>query len=177
MKTAELHSGPSDGRRTVRRRQPVTPSGFSTLYHDEFVPMVRLAVLLTGNQEVAADVVQDAFVRLHLKWASVNNPVAYLRTSVVNGVRSYHRRRLRRREVSLTDQTDGREQAVRHHFDDAFDHTLATLQVLSPRERACVVLKFYLGLPEREIASTVRCRPGSVGPTLQRAMHKLKSHQ
>ena len=57
------------------------------------------------------------------------------------------------------------------------DHTLATLDRLNHRERACIVLKYYEDLTEREIAAVVGCRPGSVGPTLHRALAKLRDAQ
>lgn len=145
-----------------------TPVTFSVLYEAEFLPLVRLATLLTGRVEVARDIVQDAFVRLHVKWATVRNPPAYVRRSVVNGCRSFHRREGRRR---------GRAVAGEPAVGLDVDHTFSTLAALSPKQRAMVVLKYYEGRSEREIAEIVRCRPGSVGPTLQRALATLRGVQ
>lgn len=145
-----------------------TPVTFSELYFNEFVPLVRLATLMTGRQEAARDIAQDAFVKLHVKWSTVHNPAAYVRRSVVNGCKSYHRREgRRRRDDSLADQAAQLE----------IDHTLSTLGVLNHRERAIVILKFYEQRSEAEIADIVGCRPGSVGPTLQRALTKLRDNQ
>jgi hypothetical protein len=63
------------------------------LYRQEYAPMVRLAHLITGSNEVAEDVVQDAFVRMYRNWDRADQPGAYLRTIVVNGCRTWHRRR------------------------------------------------------------------------------------
>lgn len=145
-----------------------TPVTFSELYSHEFVSLVRLATLMTSRPEVARDIVQDAFVKLHVKWAMVDNPAAYVRRSVVNGCKSFHRREgRRRRDDSLADQVA--------HLD--IDHTLATLDCLNHRQRAMVVLRFYEDCTEAEIADIVGCRPGSVGPTLQRALGKLRDNQ
>lgn len=145
-----------------------TPVTFSELYSDEFVPLVRLAVLMTGRSEVARDIVQDSFVKLHVKWSTVVNPAAYVRRSVVNGCRSHHRSEGRRRRVdSLADQAVQLE----------VDHTFATLDSLNHRQRAVVILKYYEGRTEAEIADIVGCRPGSVGPTLQRALTRLRDIQ
>lgn len=149
--------------------EAATPVTFSALYEEQFLPLVRLATLLTGRVEVARDLVQDAFVQLHVRWTTVRDPLAYVRRSVVNGCRSHHRARWRRNEVVLAD-TD-RPTA----FD--VDHTLTTLGVLNARERACIVLKYYEDRTEREIAELVGCRPGSVGPTLNRALAKLRDAQ
>jgi len=145
-----------------------TPVTFSDLYSEEFVPLVRLATLMTGRPEVARDIVQDSFVRLHVKWSTVDKPAAYVRRSVVNGCRSYHRSQGRRRR-------DDRlaEQAVQL----GVDHTFATLDSLNHRQRAVVILKYYEGRTELEIADIVGCRPGSVGPTLQRALARLRDIQ
>ena len=145
-----------------------TPVPFNELYAAEFIPLVRLATLMTGQPELARDVVQDAFVKLLVKWSTVRHPSAYVRRSVVNGCRSHHRREGRRqRDDSLGDRS-----APFH-----VDHTLATLAVLSHKQRAIVILKYYEDRSEAEIADIVGCRPGSVGPTLQRALSKLRATQ
>lgn len=68
------------------------------LYRSEYLPMVRLAHLITGSNEVAEDVVQDAFVKMHRSWDRADRPGAYLRTIVVNGCNTWHRRRRMERE-------------------------------------------------------------------------------
>lgn len=146
---------------------------FSDLYRAEFLPLVRLATLLIGRPEAARDVVQDAFVGLHVRWSTVRDPLAYVRRSVVNGCRSHHRAGARRPQVPLGDHEPPTSLAA----DDQVDHTLATLDRLSPRERACVVLKFYEDRTETEIAALVGCRPGSVGPTVHRALAKLRNEE
>lgn len=152
----------------IEARQP-TPVTFSELYERDFLPLVRLATLMTGRVEAARDIVQDAFVKLHVRWATVRNPPAYVRTAVVNGCRSYHRREGRRRRDVEERSLAGADDAA-----PAVDHTLALLDVLTHRQRAVVVLKFYADMTEREIADAVGCRPGSVGPTLQRALAVLR---
>jgi RNA polymerase sigma factor (sigma-70 family) len=149
-----------------------SPVSFADLYTAEFPRLVRLATLLTGRPEAARDVVQDAFVKLHLKWAGVREPAAYVRRSVINGSRSHHRQAARdaARAVRASSGTDSVAAL-------GVDHTIATLAALSHRERAVVVLKFYEQRSEAEIAELVGCRPGSVGPTVQRALAKLRALQ
>ena len=138
---------------------------FTELYAREFQPLVRLATLMTGRVEIARDVVQEAFVKLHVKWPGVRDPAAYVRRSVVNGCRSHHRwERLRR----------GRTATGEPSVDLAVDHTLAALERLPHRQRAALVMKFYEGRTEREIAEALGCRPGSVGPMVQRALERMR---
>jgi RNA polymerase sigma factor (sigma-70 family) len=138
---------------------------FTELYAREFQPLVRLATLMTGRVETARDVVQEAFVKLHVKWPGVRDPAAYVRRSVVNGCRSHHRWERRRR---------GRPASAEPSVDLAVDHTLAALERLPHRQRAALVMKFYEGRTEREIADALGCRPGSVGPMVQRALERMR---
>lgn len=71
----------------------------SALYEAHALALVRLAVLMTGDQATAEDVVQDAFLGLYRRWRSLQDAdkaLGYLRTSVLNGCRSLHRTRFRR---------------------------------------------------------------------------------
>jgi DNA-directed RNA polymerase specialized sigma24 family protein len=70
---------------------------FEDLYGALYEPMARLAYLLTGSGSAAEDLVQDCFAGLHQHWFRVRRPAAYLRTSVVNACRAFHRRRRRER--------------------------------------------------------------------------------
>lgn len=166
MEEIEVIPGPATG--TEVALTAPAPLTFSELYEREFLPLVKMATLMTGRVETARDIVQDAFVKLHVKWSTVRDPLPYVRRSVMNGCRSYHRREgRRRRDESLADQ------AV--HLD--VDLTMATLRALSHKQRAMVILKFYEQCSEAEIAEIVGCRPGSVGPTIHRALATLRTVQ
>lgn len=139
---------------------------FDDLYATQFLPMVRLATLMSGRVEVARDVVQDAFVGLHVRWAHVGQPAAYLRRSVVNGCRSVARWERRRSGRPVDDEP----------WADA--DTLELLDVLSTlphRQRAALVLRYYEGRTEAEIAELLGCRPGSVGPLITRGIQALRT--
>jgi RNA polymerase sigma-70 factor (sigma-E family) len=141
-------------------------SDFESLYTSLYSPLVRLA-RLSADTVPAEEIVQDAFVQLYRRWTSVREPAAYLRIAVVNGCRSWGRRRglhgrqrpQRRPELVL----EGDALAVRE-----------ALRVLSPRQRAAVVLRYFEDLPEAEIAHVLGCRPGTVKSLLSRSMTKLK---
>ncbi len=140
---------------------------FEALYGDQFLPMVRLATLMCGRVEVARDIVQDAFVRLHVKWAGVDQPKAYLRRSVVNGCRSRARwERLRRGRVA-------RNVPTTHQQPEELNDVLA---LLTPRQRAAIVLRFYEQRNEAEIADLIGCRPGTVGSLISRGLATMKQH-
>lgn len=149
---------------------PATVS-LDALYRTHYAPMVRLAHLITGSNEVAEDLVQEAFVRLHgHDVAALGNPAGYLRTSVVNRCRSWQRRAVleRRHESSGRVDPSAAVQPVE------VDETLAALARLRPRQRAALVLRFYADLPEAEIAATLGCRPGTVKSLISRGLAELK---
>lgn len=145
---------------------------FASFYDDQFLAMVRLATLTIGQPEVARDIVQDAFVGLHDRWDRVEFPKAYLRRSVINGCRSRMRwERIRRPLASSTTGLDPGDRPV----DQVVDEMTDVLALLSVRQRAAVILKFYEQRTEAEIAHAIGCRPGSVGPLVSRALTKLRS--
>ncbi len=69
--------------------------GFEAVYEAERLPLLRLAFALTGHWAVAEDLTQEAFLRLHQRWARVSRydrPGAWLRRVLVNLVTSRARR-------------------------------------------------------------------------------------
>ncbi|HQV57078.1 MAG TPA: SigE family RNA polymerase sigma factor [Ilumatobacteraceae bacterium] len=142
---------------------------FEALYASHFVEMVRLATLLVGQPEAARDIVQDAFVAMHPKWFALDHPAAYLRTSVVNRSRSFHRKQ-RSRRAAIERQQAG----LQTTSELAVDHTIEALAVLPYRQRAAIVLRFYEQRSEAEIATALGCRPGTVGPLISRGLARLR---
>lgn len=135
------------------------------LYEQEYRGLVRLAFLLVDTDAEAEEVVQEAFAKLLVRWASVRNPGAYLRRSVLNGCRDLQRRRAIRRAHPAEPEV-----AV----DAAADHVLDAVRALPPRKRAVVVLRFYEDLTIDQIADVLRTRPGTVKSLLHRALKDLE---
>lgn len=143
------------------------PASLRALYEQEYRAMLRVATLLVGSVPSAEDIVQDAFVRVHDKWATVREPAAYLRTTVVNGCRSQQRRDIRARHAARRMHA---EEAVVAEVDELGD----ALAALSHRQRSAVVLRYYLDLSEADIAATLGCRPGTVKGLLHRGVAQLR---
>lgn len=149
---------------------PDVRDDFETVYAEHFAPMVRLAYVTTGSVPAAEDVVQEVFIAF-LGRADVREPAAWLRRAVISRCTSWvRRRRLERRhaiERSLEEYTPIGPEAV------AVRNGLARLR---PRHRAAVFLRYYLDLPESEIADALGCRPGTVKSLLHRAHTALREH-
>jgi RNA polymerase sigma-70 factor (sigma-E family) len=148
------------------------------LYREHGLGLIRFALMLTGDQQTAEDVVQDAFLGLHRNWDQVRDPaslLAYLRTAVVNGARAVHRRRGR---VRAWLHLVSREQLVWSAEAAAIDgedrRELLTAVARLPRhQREVLALKFFLDLPEAEIAQTLRISRGTVSSRTARALATL----
>ncbi len=143
------------------------------LHREHYPSLVRLACLLLDEQGAGEEVVQEAFVRVHQSWVRVENPLTYLRATVMNLARSRMRRRLvARRRV---------EPAVRPAM-SAEEHTLLladqqevldAVRALPRRQRECLVLRYYVELSETEIASTLGISNGSVKSHSSRGLAAL----
>jgi RNA polymerase sigma-70 factor (sigma-E family) len=150
----------------------------ATLHRDHYSPMVRLAVVVLGDVGLAEQVVQDAFVKLQVRWGGIRDveaAPAYLRSAVLNGARSQLRRHkvrdrfARRRTVDPAVTTPEASALVR----DDQDRMVRALRQLSDRQREALTLRYYLDLPEAEIAATMGVSPGSVKTHLHRGLANL----
>ena len=139
---------------------------FVPFYERSLQPMVRLAHLLTGGSPAAEELVQEAFISVHHRWASIEHPAAYLRTAVVHGAASHRRRAALERRKGL----EHRAEAVEAPADELRD----AVARLPYRQRAAVVLRYYADLPEVEIAAALGCRVPAVKSLLHRALGQLR---
>jgi RNA polymerase sigma factor (sigma-70 family) len=126
---------------------------------------VRLATLLAGSADVAPDLVQDCFLRLHGRWTSVRDPLPYVRRSVVHACASHHRHVARGRRLPAPE-----DRALELGADELED----ALAKLPARQRAAVVLRYYADLAEADIAHALRCRPATVRSLIHRALADLR---
>ncbi len=143
------------------------PASFDDFFAVEVTGQVRRATVLLGSIEEANDVVQEAFVRLYQRWATVEAPGPYLNRIVLNlcrdhGRRAISQRSLRQRLVAVSDPPADRE---------VLSDVLAELPF---NHRAAIVLRFWGGLTTREIAEQLDCPTGSVGPWIDRGLEAIR---
>ena len=138
------------------------------LFVVERVPMVRLATLMVGSRAIAEEVVQDAFASVSERWNGLDRPGAYLRTTVVNGCAQALRRRSvedRHRPVALENPSEIPERLI---------ELRSALDRLSDRQRIVVVLRYFVDLPDDEIARALDVRPSTVRSLAHRALTVLR---
>jgi RNA polymerase sigma-70 factor (ECF subfamily) len=147
----------------------------STLFNLHYARLVRSLTVICGNQEEAADAVQEAFVKAHLKWRKIStyeDPVGWIRRVAINKVRDGHRSRVRRDRV--IDRLTSLPNVVSENPDiDEVGDLLATL----PKQQRAVAAMFYVEqLSVLEIASALDISDGAVKFHLHQAREKLRAH-
>ena len=149
------------------------PLTLADLYRDHRMRLVRLAVLLVDEPATAEDVVQEAFTGLHRHWSGLRDEAAavgYLRTAVVNGSRSVLRRRRTVREYVAPHQVNARSAESLAMLSAEHQAVVDALGTLPPRQREVLVLRYYGGLSEAEIAEAAGITRGTVKSTASRAL-------
>ena len=137
----------------------------SALYQAHALALVKLAVLMTGDQSTAEDVVQDAFLGLYRRWQALHDAdkaLGYLRSSVLNGCRSVHRVRFRRQAVVLDPPGQADSAEAEALLGEAHREVLVALRRLPPRQREAVVLRYYLDMTEDQAAQAMGVSRGTV---------------
>jgi RNA polymerase sigma-70 factor (sigma-E family) len=147
------------------------------LHKAHALALVRTAKLLLRDQQAAEDVVQDAFLSLYRalpRLRDIDQVVPYLRATVINGARSALRRQ--RRAALRPVQHEASESSAESAAMDHADHraVLAAVARLPRRAREVLVLRYYLDLPEAEIAATLGVSRGTVSSTASRALAALE---
>jgi RNA polymerase sigma-70 factor (sigma-E family) len=146
------------------------------LYRGHALRLTRMALLLVGDKPSAEDVVQEAFLGLFRGLGRLSDPgraVAYLRVSVLNGCRSVLRARKRANLRAAADfpAVWSAESAVLAGEDRR--EVLAAVARLPRRQREVLVLRYFLGLSDSEIAADLGVSRGTVVSTASRALATL----
>jgi RNA polymerase sigma-70 factor (sigma-E family) len=148
---------------------------FDEWTHTGLTPLLRFATVLCGSGHLAEDVVQDVAIKAQRNWGRIEaatSPDAYLRRMVVNEYLAWRRKWSRyvpRAEIIPSEQ-------VADHADLTADRDqlLGELAKLPRRQRAVLVLRYYGGLTDHEIAETIGCSDGTVRAHASRALAALR---
>jgi RNA polymerase sigma-70 factor (sigma-E family) len=138
--------------------------------------LVGFTAALCADPTLAEDVVQEVLIRVQRRWpavASLDVPEAYVRKALVNEYLSWRRklgRVIPKAEVHPPgfDAPDHAEVHAQRSL--LADH----LAALPPRQRAVLVMRYYAGLTDAEIAEILGCRPVTVRGYAVRALAALR---
>jgi RNA polymerase sigma-70 factor (sigma-E family) len=150
---------------------------YEQFVHDRQRPLFRFAVVLCGDPVLAEELVQDVLSRAYERWslvAAADDINAYVRRMLVNEYLSWRRRW--RRSVPVADFADDAVPGMPDPADGRVDRIDLTgqLATLPARQRAALVLRYYVGLPFTEIAETLGCRESSARSYVTRALTSLR---
>jgi RNA polymerase sigma-70 factor (sigma-E family) len=158
------------GLRDLEREAAVT-----ALFDRHHTELVRLATLL-GARGDAEDIASEAFCELYLRWPRLRDPAAapaYLRSVVCNLVRMRlrHLQVVRKHpEPELPDAGSAEQEAV---LREEHREVVEALRGLPDRQRQALVLRYWLDLPEAEVAATMGISRGAVKSHTARGMAAL----
>jgi len=149
---------------------------FTSFVRERQQPLLRFAMVLTGQPAEADELVADVFGRCYERWdriSQLDQLNAYVRRMIVNEFIS--RRRRERKVVPFADLSS----LAGATTDLAGDHAerdalLRLLADLPPKQRAAVVLRYYEGLSDDDIAEVMGCRAASVRSNISRAIAALR---
>src|SRR5271165_4996425 len=121
--------------------------------------LARTAYLIVGDLQEAEDLVQETLLKVASRWPRVRrmeHPVAYARRMLVNlALSGAGSRTRRRRELVGEALPDRASDAGGSSTIDAQDELMRALAGLPPRQRAVLVLRYFLDLPEAEVAAAM----------------------
>jgi RNA polymerase sigma-70 factor, ECF subfamily len=147
---------------------------FEVFFDREKEKLFRALCLVTRNRFEAEELTQDAFLSVYERWdrvGTMDDPSGYLYRTAMNGFHSWHRRSglAAKRTIGLTRADDSIAM-----IDDQ-DAVVRSLEPLSPRQRAAVVLIDLLGYSSEEAGQMLGIRASTVRTYAERAHRDLKA--
>jgi len=154
------------------RQIPGREEAIATLFYACYPQLVATGYGVAGDWAVAEELAQEAFVRLWRRWRWLRDPEAapaYLHRTVVNLGNSAIRRRVLERRVGAFRGGQPVEAGP-----EAGMELRQAIAALSPRKRACVVLRYLAGMTEAQTAQVLGITPGTVKSQTHKALRQLR---
>ena len=137
----------------------------------------RAAYLLCGDWEQASDLVQEGLIRVYVRWPRLvrnGGEYAYARKAVVSAFLDHARKRSSTERPSQDDPTLASAEDVAASVATR-EALMGALTGLPPRQRACVVLRYFEDLSVADTAALLGCTEGTVKSQTSRALFSLRS--
>jgi RNA polymerase sigma-70 factor, ECF subfamily len=168
---SSVDMAPDDGRDDRAR-----PADFDDTFRRWYGPMVRSLPVASGDREVAADCVQDAFERAYLRWRRISrleDPPGWIRHVAVNRLRDHFRKTSRGRRA--VDRLSAEPAPHVNAADGSQSELEALLSALPLQQRVATALFYVEQLSVKEIADAMRLSDGTVKYHLHAARETLRS--
>lgn len=147
-------------------------ASFERLWDSSYGRVVRVAYLMVGDEEDAADLAQDAFCLAWRKWHLVSrleHPEVWIQVAVTKLALNWRRKRRLRRRLAAEPPGLSSEPRMRD------PELLVALKELPEAQRAVVVLRYYVDLSVDEVARRLGKKPGTVRALSHQALTKLRN--
>jgi RNA polymerase sigma-70 factor (sigma-E family) len=136
--------------------------------------LIRFAHALSGDRGLGEDLCQSVLAKAHRRWKKINgDPEPYVRAAIVHELISWRRRRSNTERPGEVPDTSvaGPLDALAER-----DAMWQLLRELPDRQRAVLVLRYWQGLSDAEIAGLLHCSEGTVRSSAARAFAVLRRH-
>ena len=150
-------------------------TSIEALFDAEESPLLRYAYGIVARREIAEEIVQDAFLKLHKHWKDINTPRAWLYRATRNLCLNYLRKHQRE---SLCDESD-KKPSSKDHPDEELGRmeAIGTLRILVEElpaaDRALIQLKYHEELSYGNIGKKLNLGTGNVGYRLHHLLKQL----
>jgi RNA polymerase sigma-70 factor (sigma-E family) len=151
--------------------------GYTDFVVARAAPLLAMARGLTRSPADAEDLVQDVLARALLKWDVVrkaDDPSAYVNRMLINAATSFWRSAKSRELVTANEDLPVQATGDRTGTVVERDALLGALRELPPRHRAVLVLRYYEGMPDQEIAQLLGMAQATVRSSAARGLSALR---
>lgn len=148
--------------------------GLGDFASEHGLELTRFAYLISGDRNRADDLVQDVLLAMHRRFGGrleIAQPLAYARRAIVNANISWSRRRSSTEVLTALDL----DRPVTDRDSGDGDELWRALAELPHRQRVVLVMRYYLGYADGEIADILGCRRGTVRSLASRALADLRT--
>ncbi len=165
---------------TLSDASPSFRARFTALFDVHFRRLYTSVHRISGESDLAADIAQDAFIRLYRRGTMPDAPEAWLISVALNLLRNAKSTRSRRlrlltREHVADDPSPSLSLVEAADAEEARRRVRATMDRLPERDRQLLVLRAD-GYSYRDIAAALQVNEASVGVLLARARRAFTAH-
>lgn len=151
---------------------------FREAYHEHYEPVFRYLDRLSGDPDLAADIVQETFVRLYRRGSLPEKPGRWLVTVALNLFRNRHNQSRRRGELNRAHRSELSSPAPPSPLrvaqaSERGERVRRALDRLSERDRELLLLRAE-GYAYRDLARILDLNESSVGTFLARAKRSFR---